>query len=71
MKYEYSPDADVLVIRLRKGKLDHGEQHENVITHFSKDGKIVEIEILDASKEAAHMIHAIMKAKQSVAADSN
>ncbi len=53
------------------GKPDHGEQHKNVITHYSKEGKIVELEILDASKETAHMIQAIMKSKQSLLADSD
>lgn len=71
MKYEYSPDADVLVIRFRKGKIDHSEQADNIITHFSKDGQILEVELLDASKETVHMLQTIMKAKQTVAADSD
>jgi uncharacterized protein YuzE len=71
MKYEYSPEVDILLIRLQKGKLDHGEQHGNVIFHYSKEGKLLELEILDASQETAQMIHTIMKSKQSVAADSN
>ncbi len=71
MKYNYSPEVDILIIRVSRGKLDHGEQKGNVITHYSKKGKIVELEILDASKETAHMIQAIMKTKHSAAADSD
>jgi uncharacterized protein YuzE len=70
MKYEYNPHTDVLIIQMKKGKPDHGEQVGNVITHYSKDGTVVELEILDASREAANMITAIMKSKQSAAADS-
>ncbi len=68
MRYEYDAESDVLLIRLGDAKIDHGEQHGNVITHYSKDGKIIELEILDASKETANMIRAIMRSK-SVAAD--
>ena len=63
MKYEYDAESDVLTIRLSKGKLDFGEQEGNVITHFDKEYKPVEIEILDASKEAVEMIRTILKAK--------
>lgn len=51
MKYEYYPETDILIIKLSKGKPDF-EQKENIITHYSKQGKPIEIEILDASKTA-------------------
>lgn len=70
MKYEYDADADILLIRLTDEKPDHGEQKGNVITHYSKNGEVVELEILEATKETAHLITSIMKAKQSIAADS-
>ncbi len=51
MQIKYSPDADVLVIRLREGKpVDSIDVAEGIIAHYSKDKKILEIEILDASK---------------------
>ncbi len=71
MEYEYDPEADILLIRLGNGKPDYGEQKDNVITHYTKEGKIVQLEILDASKETAHMILSIMKSKHALAADSN
>ncbi len=51
MQIRYSPDADVLIIKLREGKpMDSRDVAEGIIAHYSKDKKILEIEILDASK---------------------
>lgn len=51
MQIRYSPDADVLIIKLREGKpTDSKDVAEGIIAHYSKDKKILEIEILDASK---------------------
>ena len=51
MKIRYSPDADVVTIQLREGKLwDSRDITEGVIVHLSENGQPLEIEILDASK---------------------
>lgn len=51
MKIEYSPDADVLTIQLREGKVSNSRDlAEGIIVHFSAKGQPFEIEILDASK---------------------
>lgn len=51
MQIKYSPDADVLVIRLRAGVLqDSNDLCEGVIVHYGEDDAPLEIEILDASK---------------------
>ncbi len=51
MQIKYSPDADALIIRLREGEpVDSVDLAEGIIAHYSKDKKILEIEILDASK---------------------
>jgi uncharacterized protein YuzE len=51
MKIKYSPDADVLIIRLREGRpADSRDIAEGVIVHLSTKGLPLEIEILDASK---------------------
>ncbi|MDI6721793.1 MAG: DUF2283 domain-containing protein [Candidatus Aenigmarchaeota archaeon] len=63
MKYKYDAKADVLVISLSSEKPDFGEQRENIITHYNKKGKPVEIEILDASKTALDMIRAMLPKK--------
>lgn len=49
MQIEYSPDADVLVIKLREGKLvDSIDVAEGIIAHLDESCEV--IEILDASK---------------------
>ena len=51
MKIKYSPDADVLIIQLREGKVsDSRDIAEGVIVHLSAKGQPLEIEVLDASK---------------------
>ena len=51
MQIRYSPDADVIVIRFREGRpVDSIDVVEGVIAHISEDNKVLEIEILDASK---------------------
>ena len=51
MRIKYSPDADVLTIQLREGTLwDSRDLTEGVILHLSRQGRPLQIEILDASK---------------------
>jgi len=51
MQIRYSPDADVLLVKLREGKpIDSVDIAEGLIAHYAKDGSVLEIEILDASK---------------------
>jgi len=51
MRIAYAPDADVLTIQLREGKLsDSRDIAEGIIVHLSAKGQPLEIEILDASK---------------------
>ncbi|RKY71616.1 MAG: hypothetical protein DRP97_01780 [Candidatus Latescibacterota bacterium] len=65
MKFKYDPEADVLLITLSNKKPDFGEQKENIITHYDKDGKPIEIEILDASRTTVQMIQ-VMLAKRKI-----
>jgi uncharacterized protein YuzE len=59
-KYSYDSESDVLLITLSKARPDFAEQSQNIITHYNKDGKPVEIEILDASQEAVNILKAIL-----------
>jgi uncharacterized protein YuzE len=65
-KVEYSPDVDALVITLSEEKTAFGKDiGESIIIHFSKDGKPVEIEILDASELLMSSLQAItLKARE-------
>jgi uncharacterized protein YuzE len=52
-KFDYDQETDILTIRLTEKKPDYGEQRENIITHYGKDSKPVEIEILDVVHRAS------------------
>ena len=65
-KVEYSPDVDALVITLSEEKPEYGEAvGENIVIHYTKSGRPVEIEILDASELIISSMGAItLKAKE-------
>jgi len=63
MEYKYDRKVDVLIIKISDNSPDYGEQKDNIIYHYSKEGKPVEIEILDASKTAMKIFEAILKSK--------
>jgi uncharacterized protein YuzE len=51
LKVRYSPDADAMVITVRAGRPDYGDETApGVILHYNKRDELVEIEILDASE---------------------
>ncbi|MFP4000599.1 MAG: DUF2283 domain-containing protein [Thermoplasmata archaeon] len=68
MRYEYDQDTDILLIKLSDEEPDFGEQSGSIITHYAKDGKPIEIEILDASETALSMIKPILASKNKVSA---
>ncbi|HLC92191.1 MAG TPA: DUF2283 domain-containing protein [archaeon] len=59
MKYKYDKETDILIIELSRQKPDFAEQSGNIITHYNKKNKPVEIEILDAERTALDMLRAI------------
>ena len=50
MKIQYDRDEDILTVETAPGKIDHAEEMGPVIVHFTKEGKPVVLEILDASE---------------------
>lgn len=66
MKYKYDPKTDILLIELSKEKPDFGEQKGNIITHYNKGGKPIEIEILDARKTTIKIVETIFEGKNVV-----
>lgn len=53
MQIRYSPESDILLIRLKEGKVvDSKDIAECIIVHYSSKKVPLEIEILDASKVA-------------------
>lgn len=67
MKYKYDRESDVLLITLSREKPDFAEQTQNVITHYNKDGKPIEIEILNASETALDILKALLPKKGAAA----
>lgn len=68
MKYEYDPETDILLIKLSDEEPDFGDQSGPIITHYSKEGKPIEIEILDASETALSIIKPILSKSKKVPA---
>lgn len=50
MKIKYSREQDILIIELSTEPVDHAEEAESIIAHFTKEGKLVLLEIMDASE---------------------
>jgi len=51
MKIKYSKDSDILIITLKDGTPEDSiDLKEGVILHLDKEGKPLELEILDASQ---------------------
>ncbi len=51
MKITYDPDADAMNIEFQKGKYHISKEiAEGIIIDYTKDGKVISIELLDASK---------------------
>ena len=62
-KYKYDRESDVLLMTLSREKPDFAEQCQNVITHYNKAGKPIEIEILNASETALDILKALLPRK--------
>lgn len=67
MKFRYDKETDILTIILSEDKPDFGEQSGDIVTHYNKDGKPIEIEILNASENALNIIKPILATKKAVA----
>ena len=46
----FDPQVDILLVEIAKRPIDHAREMGPVIVHFTKDGKPVALEILEASK---------------------
>jgi len=52
LKILYDPEADVLVAKLRKGAVADEELLDNdVLVGYNREGRVVYVEVLDASKK--------------------
>jgi len=60
MEYKYDKETDILTITLAKEKPEFGAERENIITHYSKDNRPAEIEILDAGKTMVKILEVML-----------
>jgi len=63
MRVSYDRDTDILMIEISDENVDYAEEAGPMIIHFSKDGKPVLIEILNASEILAEITKISMKAR--------
>ncbi len=51
MKITYDPEADAMNIQFQKGKYEISKEiAEGIIIDYTREGKVISIEILDVSK---------------------
>jgi hypothetical protein len=55
VRVQYNREDDVLLIYLSKGRIDHAEEVDALIVHFSPENHPVLLEVLDASDLIARL----------------
>ncbi len=63
MKVRYNREMDIATIELSSKTVDHAQESQNIIVHFSKDNEPVVLEILDASDFLANVTRVTIKSK--------
>jgi uncharacterized protein YuzE len=62
MKLSYDRTEDILLIEtVEAGVIDHAEQVDDFIAHFSQDGRLLVLEILDASEFLAELFKSTLR----------
>jgi hypothetical protein len=61
LNVHYSSDEDILTYEVSREPIDYAEEMGSIIVHFTKDGKPVMLEILDAMKFLAQTVGAAKK----------
>lgn len=62
MKVRYDRETDITLVELSKEKIDHAEEMDNIIVHFTEDNKPVALEILDSSNFLSELTKVAIKA---------
>jgi uncharacterized protein YuzE len=63
MKVSYNREDDVLLLEVSDEGIDYAEEVGPLIIHFTKEGKPVLVEILDASEVLAELTRVSVKAQ--------
>lgn len=65
MKVRYDRSEDVLLIEVMpEGTIDHAEQSNSIIAHFTADGHLVLLEILDASRFLTQLFQVALRGEE-------
>ncbi|MBC7260630.1 MAG: DUF2283 domain-containing protein [Chloroflexi bacterium] len=65
MKLNYDREEDILMIELvSEGTIDHAEHTGPFIAHFSQDGRLLLLEILDASEFLSSLIKVTLRGQE-------
>lgn len=62
MRVRYNRKEDILILELSEASIDHAEESGPIIAHFSEDGRLVLLEILEASDFLSKLTKATIKA---------
>jgi uncharacterized protein YuzE len=65
MKVRYDRETDITILELSGEKVDHAEEMENIIVHFTEDDRPVLLEILNSSEFLPKLAKVTMRAKSS------
>ncbi len=63
-KIKYSKDVDALLVELSDKTIDYAEEEGQMIIHFSKEGEIVLLEILDAKNFVLNSLSSLIEEKE-------
>jgi len=65
MRLSYDREEDILMIEMaREGTIDHAEHTGPFIAHFSQDGQLLLLEILDASEFLSSLIKVTLRGQE-------
>ena len=65
MRLKYSREEDIVMIETApEGTIDHAEHTGPFIAHFSQDGRLVLLEILDASEFLSSLIKVALQGQE-------
>ena len=65
MKVDYSREEDILMYEVSDEPIDYAEEMDSVIVHFTKSGKPVLLEVLDASRFLTQTMKATRRSRSS------
>ena len=61
MRFRYDREGDVLDILIRDKQIHHAEEYDQLIINYDEGDKVVEIEILNASKVLGNVLTEVLK----------